>query len=493
MTFRTRVLSAAIALGVGGLSAEGASADTFAVFNPTDAGVNVALSGLTLSASTPVVFDYTTAGLAPLGDLAAQWTLTATETGAVAFGPIALGSFDGSFALTYSGPTVSAGGYTVHTGDDLLSGTFLGAVFAGYGTTATVTDSVSAGGLVSFNNNPLLAFDPTADQGLGLALSSLAPSTTVSSGRLNDFSASASGSFSANTVSPPPVTVPEPRAWSLLLAGFAGVGGALRVRRRADGARSHRRLLLPVTAALAACLTVLSAGGAKAATIATFRPSGNTSNIALSGLNLTASAPVVFAYKVPGAAALGNLKATWSLNATETGAIAFGPIDLASFDGSFGFTYSGPTKTVGAYKVQNGADLLSGSFLGGVFQGYGSSGGLSDSILAGGLVSFNNNSLLTFSGIGDEGLAVTLGSLSPKSIVVGGELTAFTAVGSGNFATGVAPMVTPNTSRIGSAFAPTTSAVPEPATWVLMLMGLGGLGAASRVARRSAASPRGLA
>jgi len=61
--------------------------------------------------------------------------------------------------------------------------------------------------------------------------------------------------------------------------------------------------------------------------------------------------------------------------------------------------------------------------LGSVFTGYGSSGSLIDSILAGGLVSFNNNSLLTFSGVGDKGLSVDMNSITPTVHVVSGVLT----------------------------------------------------------------------
>jgi hypothetical protein len=191
-------------------------------------------------------------------------------------------------------------------------------------------------------------------------------------------------------------------------------------------------------------------------------------NMTLTGLALSISAPVDFQYEVPALLGLGVLRSTMSMSATETGAIAFGPITLGSFDGTFAITYAGPTKTVGSITVTTGEDLLDGTFLGAVFNGYGSTGSLQDSVLAGGLVSFNNNALITVSPIADQGVSLSLTSINPVVSVVTGKLTPFVAVSQGQFAADVTPTV------------------PEPASWALMLIGGGGIAFAARRRRKVA-------
>ena len=226
---------------------------------------------------------------------------------------------------------------------------------------------------------------------------------------------------------------------------------------------------LMVGVAMSLGLLALTAQGADAATtFADFSPSSSSANVTLSGLSLTANAPVVFDFlETPALAAFGDLQGAWAMSATETGATAFGPLALATFDGSFSFTYTGLTQTIGAITINPGDNLLSGTFLGSVFTGYGSSGSLDDSVLGGGLVSYSSH-FLTFDPLGDQGISLALTTVSPAVQVVGGQLTNFTAVSSGNFSAGI------------------TSAVPEPATWAMMLLGFGGLGLALRSQRRLA-------
>jgi hypothetical protein len=235
MTF----VAGALSLAAGLAAVAPTQATTFATYNPSGTSANISLSGLALSSSSAVTFDYLDAALSPLGDLSATLTLNATETGAVAVGPIALGTFDGAFALTYTGATKTVGAYTVHTGDDLLSGTFLGSVFSGYGTAGSVVDSILAGGLVSFNDNNFLTFDPSADQGLSIGMTSITPTIAVVGGKLTDFSAVSQGNFAAN------VTdrggggrggVPEPASWAVMLVGVGLTGATLRARRRRSSA-----------------------------------------------------------------------------------------------------------------------------------------------------------------------------------------------------------------------------------------------------------------
>ena len=217
--------SAGVILVSGLVGLSPAQASTFAIYDPIAGATNISLTGLTLSASSGVNFQYEVPALMGLGVLSSTMTLSATETGAVAFGPIALGSFDGTFAITYAGPTVTAGGVTVTTGQTLLDGSFLGSVFSGYGSTGSLQDSVAAGGLVTFNNNALLTFSPIADQGLSLSLTGINPVVTVSAGKLSPFDAVSQGQFTASVTA-----VPEPGRWALMLVGAGVIGGVARRR-----------------------------------------------------------------------------------------------------------------------------------------------------------------------------------------------------------------------------------------------------------------------
>ena len=227
---------------------------------------------------------------------------------------------------------------------------------------------------------------------------------------------------------------------------------------------------LSMAAVAALALAAVSVAPAQAGTFATANPTGTAANISLSGLTLSANTPVKFDFLDPSLSAAGKLDATWTLTATETGAIAFGPISLGSFDGSFSYTYTGPTGVYGGHSFTTGENLLSGSFLGSVFTGYGSTGGLQDSILAGGIVNFSSD-VLTFSGIGDEGLTTDLNSITPTVKIISGKLTPFGAVAQSSFAADDYTI---------------TSGAPEPAAWSLMILGVGGMGGALRTRRRKA-------
>ena len=209
---------------------------------------------------------------------------------------------------------------------------------------------------------------------------------------------------------------------------------------------------------------------AHASTFAVYDPIAGASNISLTGLTLSVSAPVDFQYQIPELLGLGVLPSNMILTATETGAITFGPIVLASFDGSFSIAYAGSTQTVDGITLTTGESLLSGQFLGSVANIYGSTGSLQDSILAGGLVHFDDNALITVSAVADQGLAFSLTGIDPLVHVVAGQLTPFVGVSQGQFAGDVTSNVTPNVI-------PT---VPEPSAWALMLIGGVGVVVASR-------------
>lgn len=230
------LVAAAFGLSVGLAAAAPVGAVTFATYNPTTPAVNVSLTGLTLSASAPVVFNYLTPALSALGSLAATLSLTATETGAIAFGPVTLATFDGSFSLTYTGPTKTVGGITAHTGDDLLSGVFLGSVFSGYGSTASIIDSITGGGLVSYSDNSFVTFDPLADEGLVIGMTEVTPPTAVVGGKLTDFRAVSQGQFAADLLTGGGGGTPEPATWAMMLVGFGAIGLAARRRAKFAGA-----------------------------------------------------------------------------------------------------------------------------------------------------------------------------------------------------------------------------------------------------------------
>jgi hypothetical protein len=232
--FKMTLVAGALSLAAGLAAVAPAQAVTFATYNPVGTSANLSLSGLTLSSASAVTFDYLDAALSPLGDLNAQLNLTATETGAIAFGPLALATFDGAFSLTYTGATKTAGGITVHTGDDLLSGVFLGSVFTGYGSSGSLVDSLLGGGLVSFNDNDFLTFGSGGDEGLALAMTSIAPVSRVVGGQLTNFTAVSQGNFSADmlTGGGGGGGVPEPATWAIMLVGLGVTGATLRSRRK---------------------------------------------------------------------------------------------------------------------------------------------------------------------------------------------------------------------------------------------------------------------
>jgi hypothetical protein len=390
-----------------------AHAGTFAVDEQLSTVTDMNLSGLTLTGSGNVLTTFKTPSLAPFGGLPATWSLTGTETGAIAFGPLALGTFDGTYSLTYTGPTITIGSVTLNPGNVLLRATYLGAVMTGYGSAANLVDSTLGGGLVSYSSD-IVTFNPQTDQGFSLGLTSASSPIHVVGGKLTDFSAVSQGGFSGDI---------QKTGGSAL----GVVGGA--------------------------------AAPVNAATIGMANPVDSGANVNLTGLTLASSSPMNFTFgdNAPALRALGSLPAILNLNATETGAIAFGPIALATFDGSYSLLYAGPAITAGGVTVNPGDDLLSATFLGSVFTGYGSVGNLVDSTLGGGLVSYSSD-FLTFDPLADQGLSLGFTSGSSPFQVVGGQLTEFSAVSQG-------------------AFAATFSAekVPEPATWALLLIGLGGL------------------
>ena len=213
---------------------------TFADFHAKNSSANIQLVGLSLTSGAPIVFNFKTPLLALLGDLQAKLSLSAGETGAISFGPLALATFTGSFSFTYTGPSITAGGTTVNPGDNLLSGTFGDAVFTGSGSAASVIDSNASSSptaFVSFSSD-FLTFDPIGDENFGLALSSVSPPVSVVAGALTPFTGVVVGTFGADILTGGGGGTPEPATWALMLVGFGAIGAATRHRARTAVARA---------------------------------------------------------------------------------------------------------------------------------------------------------------------------------------------------------------------------------------------------------------
>ncbi len=123
----------------------------------------------------------------------------------------------------------------------------------------------------------------------------------------------------------------------------------------------------------------------------------------------------------------------------------------------------------GHFEFKHGSTvLLGGNFTDGWLQGAigGNSGNFNNS--AAGSVTFYSDIAGLLTNLSDESMGFTLTGVSPTFAVKSGHLKTFTAK-----------------STSGSFDA--TRAVPEPATWGLMIMGFGGIGAMIRRRRTSAA------
>lgn len=140
------------------------------------------------------------------------------------------------------------------------------------------------------------------------------------------------------------------------------------------------------------------------------------------------------------------------------------PIRQNNLSGSFQFKYTGvaPVVVYGT-TATTGANLLSGAFTNGWLSVGGTSGGFADSFaLTGGSVVLSSAVIPdNFLADGDLGFAFT--GLNQPALITGAngsrQLRDFRASSGGNFS---------------------AAAVPEPTTWVMMILGFGGAGAMLR-------------
>jgi hypothetical protein len=151
---------------------------------------------------------------------------------------------------------------------------------------------------------------------------------------------------------------------------------------------------------------------------------------------------------------------------TPTPAVCAITCQQLGLNGSFDFVATAPF-TIGTTTYAANTSLLHGTFTNAWIQGAFDSGSVNATTqLAGGTVHYTSSVIPLLAGAAaPRSFALTLLDVSPGfSAAPGNALTTFSADGTGNFSIG--------------------AAVPEPATWALMVLGFGGLGATLRSRRR---------
>jgi hypothetical protein len=160
---------------------------------------------------------------------------------------------------------------------------------------------------------------------------------------------------------------------------------------------------------------------------------------------------------------LSNLPARLTLLATASGVAAFGgPADEQDgIAGAFNFKYTGPTTTfMGLTYTHDATNLLTGVFTLARISGLGTSGGFHDSTAVG-TITYTSD-IIDFSSSTASDFSFSLSGITPPlGFTSGRALNTFSASATG-------------------AFSAAFSAIPEPATWTTVIVGIGLIGLAAR-------------
>jgi len=215
---------AAIAASAGMFVPAAANAATILVFG--ESGVSSEFSAIdngnsttTLSVSNGSIL---ISGIDPLASITAPFSaflnLTALSTGlaTISSGNNLVQNFTGTFSIT------SGAG---DTGTNYLSGSFTD-LLTGSGSGAVLTGTTPPASAVTFTSGVIPLADLDVDRALSLSFANVVPAISGSlaptDGTYPSFTASVSGTFSANDTSSPPV--PEPMSMALLGSGLFGLG-----------------------------------------------------------------------------------------------------------------------------------------------------------------------------------------------------------------------------------------------------------------------------
>ena len=149
-------------------------------------------------------------------NISAYLNLSTTSTDAATLsGPSILQHYSGVFFITAGS---GGNGLTGGTGTNYLSATFSDAVF-GSGSALTLSSSEPSE-TVSFTSGPGGVTDLDSPRAFAIGLTNVTPSLSIDNGSINSFTASQSGTVSAEVG----VLVPEPASFALLGIGTASLG-----------------------------------------------------------------------------------------------------------------------------------------------------------------------------------------------------------------------------------------------------------------------------